>query len=171
MILAFRKGGFMEVQFSVPPPSGIPQTEKKPLSKFVVWLGITVGLVVLAGIVAVAGTGVKLLVGAMHEPAKAMSAYTDALIRKDYQSAYSSASPDFRAASSFADLIKMHEKLTDRLGPLKSVKQTYWHIETKNGQTASTIQADFSFERGTRTFEFELHKEDGIWRVFNYKEL
>jgi hypothetical protein len=161
----------METQFSVPVPPVIPEAKKKPRSKLVIGLAITAGLLVLGGFIVVAVTGVKMIVAAMHEPAKAMSAYTDALIRKDYQSAYSSASPEFRAASSFADLVKVHEKLTDRLGALKSVKQTYWHIETKNGKTVSTIQADFSFERGTLAFEFELHKEAGTWRVYSYKEL
>jgi hypothetical protein len=149
----------METQFSVPVPPVIPEAKKKPRSKLVIGLAITAGLLVLGGFIVVAVTGVKMIVAAMHEPAKAMSAYTDALIRKDYQSAYSSASPEFRAASSFADLVK------------ESVKQTYWHIETKNGKTVSTIQADFSFERGTLAFEFELHKEAGTWRVYSYKEL
>jgi hypothetical protein len=102
---------FMEAQISVPPlpPPAIAQTQKKPRSKLVIWLGITAGLGVLAGLIVVAGIGVKLLAGAMHEPSTAMDAYTDALIRKDYQSAYSSASPELRAASSYADLLKVHE--------------------------------------------------------------
>jgi hypothetical protein len=155
----------MDPHYSVPPPPLLPKPARTRRAKALKILVICVGVVLVCGL------GVWLCIAMFRGPSQAMSAYTDALIRKDYQGGYFSASPEFRAGSSFADLVKVHDKLSDRLGALKSVKQTYWHIESENGRTVSTIQADFNFERGSLTFEFELHKEAGIWRVFSYKEL
>jgi hypothetical protein len=160
------------LSFIPPPPLPIPpQPADNPRKKLLIRIGIAAGALVLVGFALVAISGVKLLAGAMQEPSKALSTYTDTLIRTDYHTAYSIASPDLRAAASYHALLEYHGKLVDRLGALKGVKQTYWHIETKNGQTASTIQANFQFEHGIEMFEFDLHKENGTWRVFSYKPL
>jgi len=147
------------------PPGGNPRR------KLYIGLGIAAAVVILGGFIALAVSGVRLLVGAMKQPADALSIYTGALIQKDYQSAYALASADFRAALSQQGLIDYHAKLTDRLGALKSVKQTNWEINTNNGVTKSTIETTVQFERGSEPFEFVLLEEQGTWRVLSYKEL
>jgi hypothetical protein len=121
--------------------------------------------------IAVAIAGVRLLVRAGAEPAKALDTYTASLIQKDYQRAYQAAAPGFREATSYEALLAYHAKLTARLGELKSVKQTYWYIGTRNGVESSTIQAALKFDRGTEVFQFILRKDSGAWRVFSYKEV
>lgn len=158
-------------QYGPPPPTPIVPPPGKPRKKLFIGLGIVAAVVVLSVLTVVGIAGVKLMAGAFQAPSKAMSLYTGALIRKDYQGAYKMASPEFRAGSSFDDIMRIHNKLIDQYGALKSVKQTYWHIETKNGVTSSTIQATFQFERANQIFEVELHEENGIWRVFSYRQL
>jgi hypothetical protein len=157
--------------YGPPPPVAAPPPMGKPHRRLMIGLGIAAGVLVLGMLVVVCVVGVKLFAGAFQEPSKAMTLYTDALVRKDYQGAYKMASPEFRAASSFEDILRIHNKLSDQFGALKSVKQTYWHIETKGGVTGSTIQANFQFERASQMFEFELREENGTWRVYSYKQL
>jgi len=164
--------GFMEsYQYGPPPPEPVQQPTGKPRRKLFIGLGIVAAVVVLGLLTVVCVAGVKLIAAGFQEPSRAMALYTDALIRKDYQGAYKMASPDFRAVTSLDDLVQIHKKLSEQFGALKSVKQTYWHIETKGGVTFSTIQAAFQFERASQIFEFELHEENGTWRVFSYKQL
>jgi hypothetical protein len=126
------------------------------------------GAVTLALVIALIVMSVKMLTGAFQEPSKALSVYTDALIRKDYQGAYNMTSTGFHTSSSLDDVVKFHENVTNQIGALKSVKQTYWHIDTRNGENSSTIQAEMQFEHGSRIFEFDLVEEKGTWRVFRY---
>jgi hypothetical protein len=62
-------------------------------------------------------------------------------------------------------------KLTERFGRLKSAKQTDWEIDSINDAKAATVKVNLQYERGSVDFQFALHKEIGIWRVFSYKEL
>jgi Protein of unknown function (DUF3887) len=159
------------LQYGPPPPTPIAKPPDSSRRQLFIGLGIAAGALVLGVLVVIVVAGMRLMVGAFQEPSKAMTTYTDALIRKDYQGAYKMASPELRAATSFADLVQLHNKLFDQFGALKTVKQTYWHIETKNGMNCSTIQARFQFERASQMFEFELHEENGSWHVFSYKQL
>ncbi len=154
--------------YSIPPPQPQP-SPPNPRRKLYLWLGIGGGIVVFCGVAAVVAVFVSLLVTSMRQPAAALGTYTDELIRKDYQAAYASASPGFRAGATLPALVEYHGKLNDELGALKSVHQTHWSIETKNGITSSTIEATLDFERGSRAFEFVLRKEGGVWRVYSYK--
>jgi hypothetical protein len=154
-----------------PPPQQVSSQAPNPRRRLYIGLGIAAGVILLAGFVVIAVFGVKTVAGAFQEPAKALSLYTDALIRKDYQGAYNSASPGLRSATSFADLVAYHDKLTNAHGALKSVKQANWHVQTENGVTSSTIQATLQFDRDSMGFEFVLRKEGGVWRVYSYVPL
>src|SRR5277367_569388 len=137
--------------YSIPPPKPLP-SPPNPRRKLYLWLGIGGGIVVLGGVTTVAVMLIGLLVTAARQPAATLGTYTDALVLKDYQAAYASASPGFRADTSLPALVAYHDKLNDKLGALKSVHQSHWTIETKNGITSSTIEAMLEFEHGSQAF-------------------
>lgn len=112
----------------------------------------------------------RLFVGQAEQAMTALNIYTDTLIQQDYESAYLITSPAFRVAVSYPTLVEDQTKLNERFGRLKSAKQTDWDIDSINNAKIASIKADLQFERGNISFQFTLHKEDGIWRVFSYKE-
>jgi len=138
--------------------------------KYIVF-GIVAGGLILGGLIASAVVCFKLFAHAVEPPMTALNIYTDTLIQKDYESSYAITSPALRAAISYPDFLKYQDLLTAKHGALKSAKQIYWDIETSNGTSTCTIQADLQFESSKLKFEFVLRKEDGIWRVFSYRDL
>jgi len=100
----------------------------------------------------------------------ALNIYTDTLIQMDYSSAYQITSPKFRSAISYPDFVAYQSKLTTSLGMLKSAKQSNWDVDSINSATLATIDVNLQFENGNIPLQFILHKEEGIGRVFSYKE-
>jgi hypothetical protein len=115
------------------------------------------------------GIWFKQFANKVEPPMTALNIYTDTLIEKDYQSAYTITSPAFRAATGYSELVDYQSKLAEEVGDLKSAKQTYWQVNDENGIAIAHIQADLQFEHGKMTFQFVLRKEDGIWRVLSSK--
>jgi len=139
---------------------------EKSRKKFYIALAICACLIVLSWMV----IEVLLFKGEVERSMTALNIYTDTLIQHDYESAYQITSPSFREAVSYPDLVMEQTKLTERFGRLESAKQTDWNIDSINNAKVASIKADLQFERGSLSFQFTLHKEDGIWRVFSYKE-
>ena len=108
--------------------------------------------------------------GEVEETTTALNIYTDTLIQKDYSSAYQITSPKFRSAISYSDFVAYQSNLTTSLGRLKSAKQSNWDVDSINNATTATIDVNLQFDSGNIPLQFILHKEEGIWRVFSYKE-
>lgn len=143
--------------------TGRPGSSRKALHYVVT---ISAVLIVVSWMVIEVGLFVRETAHAMT----ALNIYTDALIQRDYESAYEVASPAFRAVTSYSALVADQVKLTERFGSLQCANQTYWDIDSINNAKAASIKVNLQFERGRVNFEFALRKEDGIWRVLSYKE-
>jgi hypothetical protein len=106
----------------------------------------------------------------MHSAGKALDAFSQKLILKDYDGAYSTASPEFQAAISNQDFALQMRTLCAKLGSLKSVTRggSETKFDSKGGYT--TISTTFAFENAQREFSFKLKKVAGSWRVYGYSE-
>jgi hypothetical protein len=151
-----------------PPPK---QTASNSRRTLYIGLGSGGGLIAVLGVAMLTAIGVKGIKRAFEEPINALNLYNDCLIQQDLRNAYAIAAPEPRENTSFDQLVEFHKSVTDKYGPLKSVKQTFWNISTRNGTTSARIQAQLQFERESAPFEFVLRKENNVWRVFSYKVL
>jgi hypothetical protein len=96
----------------------------------------------------------------LHEANTAVHRFTDALIAKQYETAYDSASKEFRESVDFSTFVKVHDALTVRMGELKSVEITESEVKEKSDGWHGTAEADLTFSRGSLTFTFILKKEN-----------
>jgi hypothetical protein len=106
----------------------------------------------------------------MHAANKALVAFGEALVSKDYDRAYSLTNSDFQAEMDKAAFVEQQKALSMRLGPLK--KTVLGASETVGNQHgwSSTISVRFEFERAERQFAFVMKKEGGAWLVYSYTE-
>jgi hypothetical protein len=106
----------------------------------------------------------------MHAAGKAFDEFSQRLIAKDFEGAYSSASRDFQSAISKQDFVDQQTTLCAKLGSLKTVKRggIETNFDSKGGFT--TVDATFDFENAERQFSFKLKKVGDSWRVYGYKE-
>jgi hypothetical protein len=111
------------------------------------------------------------LFGEMHAAGKALDAFSQMLIAKDYDGAYRSASKEFQEVASRQEFIEQQTGLCVKLGPLKEVKRgnTETVFDSKGGFT--TIDAVFVFETAERRFSIKMKKIGNIWRLYSYQEL
>ncbi len=145
---------------------GATEQPRKSRKKLYIALSITASLMVLGWMTA----EIRLFKSEVEQVMTALNIYTDTLIQRDYESAYLITSPAFREAISYPALVMEQTKLAERLGRLKSAKQSDWNIDSINDAKTAIVKVNLQFERGSVEFQFTLHKEDGIWRVFSYKE-
>jgi hypothetical protein len=139
---------------------------RKPRKNLYIATAIGASLIVLTWIAVEA----RLFKGEIEQVMTALNIYTDTLIQHDYESAYQITSPTFREAVSYSALVAEQAKLNEEFGALKNAKQTDWDIDSINDAKSAIVKVNLQFERGSSDFQFSLHKEDGIWRVFSYKE-
>lgn len=105
----------------------------------------------------------------LHEADKALHAFCDALIAKQYKSAYALTSSEFRASVEFQRFVKVHDDLTTRMGDLKSVEITHSEVKEQDGWHG-TAKTTMDFAHGSLSFTYILKKENGIWKVYSYHE-
>jgi hypothetical protein len=140
---------------------------EKSRKKFYIACAIGASLIILSWMAA----EVRLFKGEVEQVMTALNIYTDTLIQHDYTNAYQITSPAFRETIGYPAFVTEQTRLTERFGRLKSAKQTDWDIDSINNAKAAIVKVNFQFARGNVNFQFALHKEIGIWRVFSYKEL
>jgi hypothetical protein len=158
----------METQSSTTSSAG-RQARRRGIKRKALYIGlaVTVFLIVLGWLVSEA----SMFKGEVEQAMTALNIYTDTLIQKDYSSAYQITSPKSRSAISYPDFVAYQSKLTSGLGMLKNAKQSNWDVNSINNATTATIDVNLQFEGGDMPLQFILKKEEGIWRVFSYKEL
>jgi hypothetical protein len=139
------------------------QTARKSRKKLYLALSIGASLIILSWI----GVEVRLFKGELEQVMTALNIYTDTLIQRDYESAYLITSPAFREGVSYPAFVTEQKELTERLGRLKSARQTDWDIDSINDAKSANVKVNLQFEDGSVDFRFTLHKELGIWRVFS----
>jgi hypothetical protein len=105
----------------------------------------------------------------LHEANKALRGFCDALIAKQYKSAYDLTSKEFQASVAFQKFTKVHDDLTARMGDLKSVEITQSEVKDQDGWHG-TAETTMNFAHGSLNFTFILKKNDGFWKVYSYHE-
>jgi hypothetical protein len=106
----------------------------------------------------------------MHAAGKALDAFSQSVIAKDYEGAYNSASKEFQSAISRQDFAEQQSKLCAKLGSLKEVKRGGSETTFNSKGAFTTVDATFVFANTERQFSFKLKKDDGSWRVYGYQE-
>ncbi len=106
----------------------------------------------------------------MHAAGTALDAFSQRLVAKDYDGAYSAASPEFQAAVSRQEFVLQQTTLCTKLGALKADTRggSETNFDSKGGFT--TVDATFIFENAEREFSFKLKRVAGSWRVYSYRE-
>jgi hypothetical protein len=105
----------------------------------------------------------------LHEANKALHGFCDALIAKQYKSAYDLTSKEFQASVDFQRFTKVHDDLTVRMGDLKSVEITHSEVKDQDGWHG-TAETTMNFAHGSLNFTYILKKNDGHWKVYSYHE-
>ena len=100
-------------------------------------------------------------------------AYTQALLPRDYKTAYAFGSSEFGKATSYEEFVKALGTAQERLGDLKSVKQgrTIVNGEGSTPGWVGRITADQTYARGQVGLLYEFHWENNRWSLFGFKEL
>lgn len=106
----------------------------------------------------------------MHAAGKALDAFSQKLVVKDYDGAYSTASPEFQAAISRQEFVQQQTALCARLGSLKAVTRGSSETTFDSNGGFTSVDTTFVFENADREFSFKLKKVAGSWRVYGYRE-
>ena len=106
----------------------------------------------------------------MHSAGKALDAFGQRLIAKDYDGAYSAASEEFQSAISKQEFVQQQTTLCAKLGSSKEVKRGGSETTFDSNGGFSTVAATFVFENAERPFSFKLKKAGDSWRVYGYRE-
>lgn len=106
----------------------------------------------------------------LHEANRALRGFCDALIAKQYRSAYGFTSKEFQASVDFQTFAKVHDGLTVRMGDLESVVVTHSEIKEKSDGWYGTAETTMNFARGSLTFIYILKIDGGSWRIYSYHE-
>lgn len=106
----------------------------------------------------------------LHKANKALHGFCDALIAKQYKSAYDSTAKEFQATVDFQKFTKVHDGLTLRVGDLKSVEITHSEVKEQSDGWYGTAETTMNFDHGTLNFTYILKKNDGHWKVYSYHE-
>lgn len=106
----------------------------------------------------------------LHEANKALHGFSDALIAKEYKSAYNLTSKEFQESVDFQKFAKVHGDLALRMGDLKSVEITHSEVKDQSDGWHGTAETTMNFARGTLNFTYILKKNDGHWKVYSYHE-
>jgi hypothetical protein len=106
----------------------------------------------------------------MHSAGKALDAFSQRLIAKDYDGAYSEASKEFQSAISKQEFVQQQTTLCAKLGSLKVVKRGGSETTFDSNGGVTTVAATFVFENAERQFAFKLKKAGNSWRVYGYRE-
>lgn len=106
----------------------------------------------------------------LHEANKALHGFCDALITKQYKSAYDSTAKEFQASVDFQKFTNVHDGLTLRVGDLKSVEVTHSEVKEQSDGWHGTAETTMNFVNGTLNFTYILKKDHGHWAVYSYHE-
>jgi hypothetical protein len=128
----------------------------------------------LAAFLILAGTAMVVIMSGLfwelHEANRALHSFSDALIAKQYDSAYNLTSKEFRGSVDFQKFVNVHDGLTVRMGDLKSVEVIHSEVKDRSDGWYGTVESSINFSRGSSTFIFILKKENHSWKIYSYHE-
>ncbi len=106
----------------------------------------------------------------MHEANKALDAFSQDLVAREYDAAYRAASIPFQSALSEQKFVGQQTMLCAEFGKLKAVRREGSRITFDSNGLSTTIVTTFVFENSEHAFLFKLRKADGSWRVFRISQ-
>ena len=106
----------------------------------------------------------------MHAADKALDAFSQRLVLKDYDGAYGTTSPGFQIALTRQDFVQQQTILCTKFGPLKSVRRGNSETTLDSRGDFTTIDTTFVFENAEREVWVKLEKVNGSWRLYGYRE-
>jgi hypothetical protein len=103
---------------------------------------------------------------------KAFASYADALVRGDLAKAYSFCGSDFRASMTFDKFAAQQRELQSEHGSLKSIRlgATEFHGKGSPMKWTASAYVTFNYFSMSVAFVYVFHEEDGVWRVYGYKQ-
>lgn len=130
-------------------------------------------------ILAVAGT-ILLIVTVATGPAwirwfkvrRTFAAYSNALVRTDYNAAYGFVSPEFAASTQYDSFFRQQAALTESRGPLEAVTIRGTSVEGEGLPMAwqAKVRADLVYRKSTVRVAFEFREQDGQWKLWRYQQ-
>ena len=140
--------------------------------KIVLKVFITLGVIATIALIATSPQ-IASAIRERKEVVKAFTEYSNALTSQRLQDAYGYCDPAFREAVTLEQFISLQTTLQNRYGPLKSVKQGSLEVTVREKEPThfAIVRSDFSYEKRTVQFVYELRLESGAWKIWGYKEL
>lgn len=107
----------------------------------------------------------------LHEANSVLRHFGDALVTRQYRSAYDDfTSKEFQASVDFQTFTKVHQELVLKMGDLKNVEITQNDIKDRSDGWYGTAETTMNFARGSMTFIFILRKTGSHWKIYSYHE-
>jgi hypothetical protein len=99
--------------------------------------------------------------------------WSDAMVRRDYETAYSMTGSDFREAVPFDQFLEVQRRFSSQFGQLTKVKRLKTDVQGSGTpmEWVAVIKAELQGSEKTSEWLFEFHLEGGHWRLFGYKQL
>jgi hypothetical protein len=98
--------------------------------------------------------------------------YSNAVLARDYATAYSFGGREFRIALSEPDFAAEQQSLEDKFGNLESSRSQSLSIEGKTdpGSWSAKVLEVRHYRRGNVRLLYKFLFEDGRWQLFGYQE-
>ena len=97
------------------------------------------------------------------------SSYGNALVHQKFEEAYGYYSPEFQERISLTSFVQYEHDVQAKFGALRSVHEQGMTVQKWRSPSRwrATIKADFQYERAKVRFNFELHRDNDRWMIFN----
>jgi hypothetical protein len=106
----------------------------------------------------------------LYKANRALRGFSEALIARQYGSAYDFGSNEFLASVDYSTFVKVHDGLIARMGDLKSIEITHSEIKDRTDGWYGTAEVNMNFSRGSLPFIFILKKQNSSWKIYSYHE-
>jgi hypothetical protein len=112
-----------------------------------------------------------LLFWEMHVAEKVFNSFNQALIAKQYETAYAITTPALKANVTYEAFVGVQNRLEARVGALRSFTRISSEVKDDEAGFFATIHARLVFDKGELSFAYVLKKENGHWLIYSFNEL
>jgi hypothetical protein len=106
----------------------------------------------------------------IHESKGVFRTFQNALIAKNYQTAYNLTTPALKANVDYAAFVKVLDALTTRVGAFQNFNISEAEVRNDENGHFATIRTRLVFERGQLPFVFILKRESDRWLIYSFNE-
>jgi len=99
--------------------------------------------------------------------------YSDSLLREDFLSAYQMTTTEFKNATSYQAFSDGQRQLIEEFGRLRATHLDGYSVQTEESvkNWSAILTVTLVFDKGNCRFVFEMHKQDGTWKMFGLRRL